>query len=913
MRRSFPELLHLTRWLDVRPGEWAPAMRTFATLFLVVAGITCVEGARDAMLLSKLPPSALGAVYSLVAVLTVPAGIWAARTRERAGGNLRLAATLSLAAVAVLGFALLPPSATSVFALYVLSGLIGAVALPQFWAQAARRFTPAQGRRLLGPIAAAGTLGGIAGSGSAAAVLLAFPVTMVLGVAAGFFLLGMIAGSDKATHATPPAEPSAPMRASLAALRNDPFPRRIALLVVLSTATVLAVDFLFKSTVAASVPAEARASFFARVYLALNVLSLLVQLFLSTALVRRLGVGGAVVVTPLLILAGAGGALLTGGALLAVLLLKGADGTFRYSLHRLTSELLYLPLRRETRERVKPFIDGTAARAAQAVVGAGILGVAAAGVGGPGLAAIVVWLAASWFGVALSMRSYYLGTLRRTLTAGKLADADVDAGLDLAGAEILVEKLASREVAEVIGALRILASRKRARLISALVLYHPDPAVLVEALGIFGASGRDEWLPLAEPLLRHADAGVRHAALRAIAGHTAPQTLAELARDGSPRLRAYAAVHVALRESPDDVRHHPAVVAALRGEAECLRGVLAAIADLSPAAPLADLLVEIAAGDDAREEDELVARAAEQQRDARLIGPLVDRLGSRTARTAVQSALVALGEPAEEAVRAGLLDHGRGRQRRKHLPRALARFGTQRAADVLTQVLETDPDGMLRYEALRGLGRITADRDVRVDRRRVEALALANVVEHLRLGSLRVMLSGATDGGDAAAARRLLAGLLEDKAAQALERCFRLLKIAQRREDLHAAHYAARSGDLAARANAAEFLATLLARRDQQLLRELVALALDELDPVERAARAALLTGRAVPRSFPEALLALMDDGDATVASLAAHYGGKLDDAGLTTAARATYERRPALAERARSLVAPAMQGAPSP
>ena len=46
-----------------------------------------------------------------------------------------------------------------------------------------------------------------------------------------------------------------------------------------------------------------------------------------------------------------------GGGLLAALLLKGADGTLRYSLHRTGTELLFVPLPDGLRARAKPIID----------------------------------------------------------------------------------------------------------------------------------------------------------------------------------------------------------------------------------------------------------------------------------------------------------------------------------------------------------------------------------------------------------------------------------------------------------------------------------------------------------------------------------------------------------------------------
>ena len=69
---------------------------------------------------------------------------------------------------------------------------------------------------------------------------------------------------------------------------------------------------------------------------------------------------------PLLLGLGALGVAL-GGGLAAALLMKGADGTLRYSVHRTGTELLYVPLPDGLRSRAKPFLDVVGQRGGQAL------------------------------------------------------------------------------------------------------------------------------------------------------------------------------------------------------------------------------------------------------------------------------------------------------------------------------------------------------------------------------------------------------------------------------------------------------------------------------------------------------------------------------------------------------------------
>ncbi|HEY8943874.1 MAG TPA: MFS transporter, partial [Polyangiaceae bacterium] len=727
------------RWFrkrfDIRPGEGRVAGPAFLVLLLIVAAHTVLETARDALLLTNLPPRSLGIVYLAVAALTLPSAVFAGTLSEKLGARAGLAWTLVAAACVTSIFFFVPPSNVSVVVLYVVSGLIGAHLLPQFWALAARVFTVAEGRRLIAPIALAGVVGGLVGSGLAALALYVIPVQSLILVAAGAFLLAASVLASTALeerNVPPPGERRNRRGSAVSALREQPLLARIALLAVLSTAVVLTIDYSFKWTVASTVPAHELGGFFARYYAVVNGLSLLVQLFIGGALVRRMGVALAAAVTPSLLLTGAVGVLLSGGAAFAVYALRAIDGSLRHSIHRITMELAYFPVPTEPRERAKPVIDGTFARLSQAVTAATLLTLSELHVLSPlGLIAVCAALGACWLLAAATLRRPYLELLRRALSTGSL---DVDEGpdeLDISSAEVLVERLASRDSAEVTAAMFVLARRGRERLIPALVLYHQDERVLVQALSIFGASSLTNWIPLAEPLLQHPREAVRMAALRALASHNRLDVLQPLLEDTSSRVQGYAVLHLALRDRSTPLMEHPRIRVLLKqpgdiGAAERL-GVLAAIAD-APADPeLATLLLSLAGSAEllqSAEGAQLLARAAIRQHDPRMIEPLIELLRGYAGREAARAALLDFGELAFAKIVDRLEDPNCERRLRVHLPRTVARFGTQRAADVLLRHLESEPDGLVRYKALRGLGRLVLERDVRVDRTRIERLAL---------------------------------------------------------------------------------------------------------------------------------------------------------------------------------------------
>lgn len=866
----------VTRLFDVRSGEGRESFGFAALLLVVIAAHTVLETARDALLLTGPGPRALGLVYMAIAAGTVPGNALAARTGERFGQRRALGAILVIAVLGPMLLFFVPTSHAMAMATYVLSGILGSIVVPQFWTLAGTVLTMAQGRRLFGLISAAGIVGGVLGPAIASVALVVVPVKALLLVSSCGFAIAVVALSlVRVTERVPEPRQSrrVPLTASLRAFREQPFLSRVALVVFLSTATFLALDYLFKSSVARNLPGPAVGRFVAHYYLLLNVVSLVVQLVMSGTVVRHVGVLPALVLTPLLLLGGALVTLASGGSFPGVLLVKGIDGSLRYSIHRVTGELMYLPVPTVARQRSKPLIDGALGRIAQTATGAGLLALGGTSLVAPApLAAIVAAMAAVWLGVVLTMRRPYLRLLRNAITSGSLDAADSPEPLDLETAQMLVQRLASEDPLEVEGAMSVLSRRGRAGFIPALVLLHRDEGVLVEALERFGESTRTDWFALARRLLDDPSEAVRVAAARALARHEQLDP-ASLAHDVGWRARGYAAVRMALRDPSIDVLEHRSIAMLLdeageAGEAARL-GMLAAIVDAPSTSRLTPLLHVLAREPrGSRERIELFARAVAAQRDTTLVPQLASLLAHREGREAVRAALVALGEPALDEVWRMLRDPPATERRlRVHIPKTIARFASKRAAERLLAEVETEEDGLVRYKAIQALRVLVTEHRIAVDRKRTERLCSVELERHFRHLALRRALEGGTPPPGQVAAAAVLSALLDEKAVHALERAFQLMQVAHPRQGVHHAWLASRSGDAYARATAAELLDTLLRRRDQQGLRALFRLATDDLPVDERIERARSVVPL-MARSREEAIEALVRARDPMLAAL---------------------------------------------
>ena len=658
----------IARLIDLRAGEARFAILSFLVLALASAGHTVLETARDALLVTRLPPREFGIVYIAVAVCALPAATLLAHVARRWDVRHVLVTLLGLASAGALVYAALPVRRPVVVAFYVTVGLIASAVFPQFWLLIGSALTVGQSRRLIGPIASAGVLGGVLGAAGAAAAVPWLPVRGLIALAAG--LLALAAGATFFVPGIPPARRTVatssgatpPLATSMSAFREEPFLLRVAVLVAATTATALVIDYFFKFTIARTVPGADRAAFIARYYAIVNVIALVVQLFVGSALVRGLGVATAMILTPLFSVLGGTAALVAGGLAVPVLILKGADGSLRSSINRLTTELVYLPVSRSGRERAKPFIDGALMRVVQAITAAALLWAGSAHVLTPRVfSAIVVFFSLAWLVSAVTMRGHYLGQLRRSVMPAAADDAS-SLLFDLPSAELVIEHLGSDDADVVVAAMTTLARRDHQGLIPALVLRHPDERVLRRALEIFaaGPSSRSDWHSLAIALVEHADERVRIAAARALAAQ-GKLDFDRLAANPSPGVRGFAALHTALGGPHEDLLDHPSIAAALGGDGPALVGLLAAVADADPSPRVGRVLLALADLPRAPysvEWAELLARATVRHGEVAMIPRLLERLTRWEGRESNP-------RRPRRARRAGVRGDGRGPRRRR--------------------------------------------------------------------------------------------------------------------------------------------------------------------------------------------------------------------------------------------------------
>ena len=630
----------------VRPEDRKGAFAAFLTIFGTLAGHTLLETARDALFLARLPASRLAFVYIAIAAcaVAVSQSPWG---RRRAGGSFALSRLLGGGALVTFLFWLLlrGEHPLELYALYVWTGLLGSLAVLQFWMVLGELYTLGEAKRLYSLVWTGSLLGATAGAAAARILSTRAPATMLVLAAAIVLAVTALGPAFALGRAEAKGVKRLPAGASLGEglrlLRGDAYLRALAVLVLVSTVALTLADYVFKSVVARTIPAEQLGSFFAGFYMLLNLLSLGAQLVAGGWLFQAIGLHRALWVLPSLIFVGASG-LALGGGLAAALLLKGTDGALRNSLHRTGTELLFVPLAPGVRARAKPLVDIIGQRGGQAIASVLILSESVLRRGDVVLAGAAAATALVWIALVSELKGLYLDVFRVALREGTLRPALDLPPVDLASLETLIGALNSADDHEVLAAIDLLAAEGRARLVPALILYHPSQAVVLRALQLFAREGRADLVPIADRLLQHDDAEIRAAALRART-RVAPEEmlLRTAAEDPSPLVRATAAVGRVAGGWESASAMQTLEELARKGDQQTWTGLARAIAAQPLPAFEAMLLWLAERGAPATLVQ--VARAMGQLRSPSFLPVLLELLGQREVRGDARAALVAYG------------------------------------------------------------------------------------------------------------------------------------------------------------------------------------------------------------------------------------------------------------------------------
>src|SRR5688572_2256549 len=801
-------------------------------LLLIITCYTTTKAVRDSLFIIEIGPSQLPILYMLIALgMAVISAIYP-RVLRRFGlyALVGMTSLVSVATLVLFWWVVDNESRTSLYVLYIWVSLFGAITASQAWSLASHVFDAREARRSFAWIGLGGVVGGIVG-GSLARVVAPWlgtetllPICAALMGVTVLILRRLALREDREVGKEARSSAGESADSGLAVLGQIRKSRYVSMMVALLLSGVLVeafVDYEFKVVAHQAFDSKDRlTSFFGTIASYGGVLALLIQTLLTNRLLKRFGVGAAILLLP--------SALLTGfflvsvwPALWAVSILKLIDGCLSYSVHRSGMELLFVPIPAKLRAAVKALIDMLVDRAGRAVGGVLLLVLTAGlSLSVPTLSVVVAGVLILWIGVAFAIRRNYVQAFRVALEKKVIEPEALGVQtLDSTISRPLLEALSSSDDRQVLYALGLLGSGHAARWSrhQPELIDHKTPAVRSRTIALL-TEWRSFATSLVETRLLDSDLDVRIEVVR---------HLCEASRDGArsklseflkhPDYRVVLAAILCIakyRPSDGDLIDEQFIERALAttGEHSASAKAAAARSLAITRLPRATEFLDRLLRDPSVPVVQQAIHAAGEIRYEGAISVLILMLGRSRFRRAAREALLKIGGPATEELKLQFQDDRTPMDVRVRIPKVISMFRAQEAADfLLHSVHRSTPrlDTML-LKALNNMRNQPGE--LAFEPERVSALIATECERHQRLSMIRAAIR-AVDTENAEKGYGEIMALLEkaigERMAESVERVFRLLYLVYSTNDIRAVYLSFNSKS-ALRASAVEFLDNLI-------------------------------------------------------------------------------------------------------
>ena len=847
----------INRVFSLRPGDFGRGLPFFAYYFLIITAYTMGRVARDPIFLDHFKVEQLP--YADIAVATLAGVIVAAYIRAGRRANVRnlQVACLLLFAVNLVALWWALHVQKQIWAgpvFYVWFGICGILTVTQVWTLANFVWTTREAKRLFSMLGSGGIVGGIAGGFLASwvarrsgtdALLLVMAASLV--VCAGLVRIIWTQrpiGSDDPEQTDPPGGPRT-LLDSFRLVRQSPHLQTISALILLASIVTTVAGWQFKAIAKhALVEKDAFTAFQGVLYGYTGLASLVAQLLITTRLLRRFGVGVALLLLPLCLTASTV-TVAVWGTLWAATLLKVSDGVVRYSIDTSAVQLLYLPVAANIKLQVKSFVDTVVWKLGDGLAGLTLLIFATTlHFTARQVSWVTLVLLGAWLVAAVVARRHYVATLRQNIQQVRIHPEQISVPtLDQFTTSVLAEKLSSTDPNEVLYVLTLFDMGQQLQSHGAVrhLLAHPSPAVRKQAISILTGAGDRSVEPQVGALLRDEDLDVRTEALRYLTRHHNVDPLASIEELGDFAHFSIRSATIAFLAKPGDAQNVDAARVMLdamvreTGETGQPTRVEAArlIASLPDQfEPQLGLLMTDADPDVLRQ----ALRTAGLLRKRRFVPAMIEHLGNPTLASDAIDALARFEDGIVGTLGDHLNDSDVSSESRQQITQVLLRIGTAGAGGTLAQALLQN-DLVLRYRIICALNKLQETcRDLVIDRQLIETVMIAELMGHYR--SYQILGAG-TGGPD---------GQLKKSMTRELERIFRLMKLLFPSLDLKNAYTGIHSESAVTQSNALEFLDNTL---NPQLRSLLVPLLDHEVGTAERIRLADRFLGFSVPQALP--------------------------------------------------------------
>jgi len=883
------------RSLKLREEDAVRALLLSSYFLLIIACYITTKSVRDSLFLKHIGFEQLPYVYILIALV---AGVFASlytKVSSQISIRKRINTSSLIAIVCLFVFWWLLQFNWSwmFYALYVWVSLFGAIMASQGWLLAHYIFNPREAKRVFALIGAGGILGSILGGyltqfGARWFGTEGLLLCCMVFVGSTLLILRRITkeefdgeAEENLTRGKPAKvepEPGTTWHV-VGMIRSS---RHLTMLTVILGITVIVESFIdFELKVLSDQAFETTddlTAFFGVLFAYWGILSLFFQLFFTSRILQRFGVGISILFLPVALFWGSVILVLI-PSLMAVTFLKISDGSFRYSIHKSGMELLYLPVPMKLKTQVKSFIDMVVDRSGRGIAGVILLFTSAWALSIQQLSMIVCGLLTLWLFLAISIKREYLNSFRAALEKKSIDPDLLSIGIsDSASLEAVINVLNSSDERQVVYALELLKDTVNISVLNHLppLLNHLSPRVRALALQLLASEPNLTLEARVKDLLIDSDLSVRTESVHFLCQGSESLVLDRI--QGYLNSEDYAVLGAAIQclakyQRPAEALINERFVTnlmtvdgpqrqAARASAASALGLLT---DFSPLQRYLTVLLQEPSTEVVRN----AIQSAGRVRSREVLPLLIYRLADRRLRSDARKALVEYGTKITSMLYDYLNDYSVPMSVRANIPKLLSDIGSQEAADALMRSID-QTDQFLGYRVIKALNRIRMQHaGISFSKRSLDSLVVEEIRDYCRLGLM--LQSERLRGKPKHDGFGLLHQALRERIDKKLERIFRLLGLRYSSQDMVSAYNGIRSRKSHVRAGAIEFLDNLLLTDLKQLLLPL----LEDVEVDAFVQKATQLVGFQ-PKSQTLNLRDLIKGRDPWLKTIAIYLAGRL-------------------------------------
>ncbi|MFC2169997.1 Npt1/Npt2 family nucleotide transporter [Acidobacteriota bacterium] len=840
---------------DIREGEGIIALLMFSTIFLLIASLMILKPVRNSLFLVKIGVEKLPFVFVLVALAAAVVASVYSKYSEKVQLNLLFLISILISIASLLVFWFLfqigYQGAWLFYTFYAWVAIFSVIVGAQFWLLANFIFNAREAKRLFGFIGAGAISGGIFGGYITSLFAPKLKTENMIFFCIGFLLICSILIKiiwKKNTHYKSRARVFKKMQKSSFETTENPVKLilssrhlvYLASIIGISVTVANLAEYQFSAVASRIISNEDQLTAFFGFWMSnLNIVSLAIQLLLTSRIMKYLGVTTSLFFLPLGLLFGAF-AILVNPALWSAILIKVSDGSLKHSINRAGTELLILPIPSGIKKRVKTFIDVFIKNLATGIGGL-LLIILTIGMGFSiqHISLIIIGLIGLWIFLITQMRVEYTKSFKLAIEKRTI---DIEQqSLDLQDASIFksfVKVLDGQNNRQILYVLNLLEDTKNKELIPYLKKLINHPSNEVKAFVLKMAFQYDEFdlSSEAKKLINFRDQTLQIEALHYLIQHSEDKisTLMTYLNNNDYRLSGATMMCVARewkmnkdfrkkinikvlldkrfkaiqKNGYDETQKHFMKINASR---------VIGIANNPELYPYLHVLLNDKSLDVVQE---AITDAGHTQAQE-FVPILFEHLETRHVRKYARESLAEYGENIIDNLAKFLENTNEEKKKRNAIPKVLSLIGSQKSVNFLMKNLE-QRDLHLRFEIIKALNKIRIKFPwLKFNSQLIATRIFDEIKQYKKTLSLwlgrkrKFSHEKAPDSANqgttrVSRAQTLLSLALEEKLDHNMERIFRLLGLKYPPKDMFIAYLGIKSNKSNLRANAIEFLDNVL-------------------------------------------------------------------------------------------------------